>query len=105
MGDFNPMDILLWETAEQRPFFFNDAGNQPSEGVSQRHGATRWRFDIINEDWGGSSAIGRLGGTAEFIKWNEFTRMGDVAGRPANIQLIPRNDPNNFLYIGPFYKR
>jgi len=105
MGDFTPMDILLWETAEQRPFFFNDAGNQPTEGVSQRHSSTRWRFDIINEDWGGSSAIGRLGGTAEFMKWREFTSMGDVPGRPSNIPLIPRNDPSNFLWIGPAYKR
>jgi prepilin-type N-terminal cleavage/methylation domain-containing protein len=105
MGDFNATDILLWETAEQRPFFFNDAGNTPEEGVSQRHGATRWRFDIINEDWGGSSAIGSVGGQAEFMKWREFTSMGGVPGRPANIPLMPRNLLENRLWIGPAYKR
>jgi hypothetical protein len=34
---FKPTDILMWETDEYFPFYFNDAGNQPAEGISQRH--------------------------------------------------------------------
>ena len=34
--------ILLWEGPEsEESFLFNDVGNQPHEGVSQRHGGNR----------------------------------------------------------------
>ncbi|MFM7103324.1 MAG: hypothetical protein ACKOET_19100, partial [Verrucomicrobiota bacterium] len=83
--------------------YFNDAGNQPTEGISQRHSATRWVFDRINEDWGGSSSIGRVGGSAEFMKWKTFTAMAGVDGIPRNIVRIPERSQDNFVWIGPAY--
>lgn len=101
---FRALDILTWETAEQRPFYFNDAGNQPSEGVSQRHGAGKYKFNVINEDWGGSSGIGRIGGTAELMKWRTFTQMGGTTdGVPRGMTLIPERSSDNYLFIGPLY--
>ena len=101
---FRALDILSWETAEQRPFYFNDGGNQPSEGVSQRHGAGKYKYNVINEDWGGSSAIGRIGGTAEFMKWTAFTKMGGTSdGTPKGMVLIPQNSSDNYLFIGPAF--
>ena len=32
-----PGNIIQWETDDTTPFWFNDAGNQPAEGISQRH--------------------------------------------------------------------
>lgn len=109
MSDFVAMDILFWETAEQVPFLFNDAGNQPFEGVSQRHGAGKFQVNILNSNWGGSSAIGRIGGSGEFMKWKVFTTMGGFDsgyGTPdPSIKVMSPNDPNNNLYIGPYYHK
>jgi len=104
ISSFRALDILSWETAEQRPFYFNDAGNQPSEGVSQRHGAGKYKYNVINEDWGGSSAIGRIGGTAEFMKWKPFTTMGGLPSGdllPKGMTNMPQRSPENYLFIGP----
>jgi prepilin-type N-terminal cleavage/methylation domain-containing protein len=104
ISSFRALDILCWETAEQRPFYFNDAGNQPSEGVSQRHGAGKYKYNVINEDWGGSSGIGRIGGTAELMKYRQFTAMGGTTdGQPKGIPLIQPRSPDNYLFIGPAY--
>jgi prepilin-type N-terminal cleavage/methylation domain-containing protein len=107
LGQFRARDILFWETAEQVPFLFNDAGNQPSEGVSQRHGASKFVPNILNSDWGGSSAIGRLGGSSEFIKWRTFTQMGGFNGsggpNQPGLTIMPQNSIDNELFIGPAY--
>jgi prepilin-type N-terminal cleavage/methylation domain-containing protein len=34
---FRPTDCAFWETDETEPYYFNDAANKPSEGVSARH--------------------------------------------------------------------
>ncbi|GDY21992.1 hypothetical protein LBMAG56_33390 [Verrucomicrobiota bacterium] len=34
---YNRDDILMWEQDEKQPFYFNDGGNYPSEGISVRH--------------------------------------------------------------------
>ena len=36
-----PTGILQWEKDELIPFYFNDTGNHPGEGISQRHGGGR----------------------------------------------------------------
>lgn len=77
--DFLATDIQLWEQNETDGFFFNDAGNNPltgGEGVSQRHAG---RGDYTgNVSRGGGAMIGRVGGTAEFIKLTKFNDFLDT---------------------------
>jgi len=103
---FRPLDILFWETAEQDPFLFNDAGNQPTEGISQRHRASAYRRAVLNQNWGGQSAIGRMDGSANFIRFNDFTIMGGGTpqGMPAGLRAMSPRDENNHVWIGPAYK-
>jgi prepilin-type N-terminal cleavage/methylation domain-containing protein len=35
---FKPLQVLMWETDEKTPFFFNDSSSFPDEGISERHG-------------------------------------------------------------------
>jgi prepilin-type N-terminal cleavage/methylation domain-containing protein len=107
LTQFRPQDILFWETAEGDPFLFNDAGNQPTEGISQRHRASRYRRDVLNEDWGGQSAIGRMDGSASFIRFKQFTEMGGGTpdGMPRGFVAIPQSSEANDVWIGPAYKR
>ncbi len=73
LTDFLPTDMQLWEQNETDGFYFNDAGNNAEtggEGVSQRHsGAGTYTG---NQDRGGGAMVGRVGGTAEFIKLKKF---------------------------------
>jgi hypothetical protein len=106
LSAFRALDILFWETAEGDPFLFNDAGNQPTEGISQRHRASAYRRGILNQNWGGQSAIGRMDGSASFIRFNDFTIMGGGTpqGMPAGLRAMPQKDDNNHVWIGPAYK-
>ena len=110
LTQFRPQDILFWETAEARSFYFNDAGNQPTEGISQRHKASKYKRDVVREDWGGMSAIGRMDGSASFLRFRQFTEMagttpdGPPTGIP-NFRAIPQASDENDLWIGPGYKR
>ncbi len=107
INNFRPQDILFWETAEAEPFLFNDAGNQPTEGISQRHRASRYKRGVLNEDWGGQSGIGRMDGSASFIRYKQFTEMGGGTpqGMPVGIKAIPPASESNDVWIGPAYKR
>jgi prepilin-type N-terminal cleavage/methylation domain-containing protein len=95
ISNFSGFDLLLWEADETKPYNFNDAGNNPGnqdEGVSQRHAGGNPRDPT--RDVGGGAIVGRMGATAEFIKWKKFTtlRKSGGVGRP------------NELYCGPGYK-
>lgn len=35
---FKPLNVLMWEVDETAPYFFNDTGSYPDEGISARHG-------------------------------------------------------------------
>ncbi len=35
---FKPLSVLMWETDEATPFYFNDSSSYPDEGISARHG-------------------------------------------------------------------
>ena len=105
---FNPMDILFWETAEADPFLFNDTGNQPHEGISQRHKASKYTRGDYTKDFGGQSAIGRLDGSANFIRFREFVEMAGGVGTPGSMPagfkaMSPKATENN-VWIGPAYK-
>lgn len=107
---FRPQDILFWETAESRPFYFNDAGNQPIEGISQRHKANKYKREVIKEDWGGQSGMGRMDGSANFIRFRQFMEFAGTTpdGAPTGIpgfRAIPPASDQNDLWIGPAYKR
>ncbi len=41
LSQFKPTAILQWESDETRPISFNDGGNLPNEGFTQRHGGNR----------------------------------------------------------------
>ena len=68
LGTLRPTGILLWEANEDMTSFnFNDVGNQPHEGISQRHAASRIataQTDIV----GGIATFGTLSGSAVTIK-------------------------------------
>ena len=85
----------------------NDAGNQPTEGISQRHRASKYKRDVLNEDWGGQSAIGRMDGSASFIRYRQFTEMGGGTpdGMPRGFVAVPPASDANDVWIGPAYKR
>jgi len=80
MSQFKGADILLWEANEMEPFWFNDAGNKPTEGVSQRHSSGRTA--LVTQNVNGGAIVGRISGGSQFIKFELFRRMAGIA--PAN---------------------
>ena len=38
MTSFKPLNVLMWEVDESAPYFINDTGSYPDEGISARHG-------------------------------------------------------------------
>jgi prepilin-type N-terminal cleavage/methylation domain-containing protein len=98
--DFLPTDWQMWEQNENDPFYFNDAGNNPTsfgETLSFRHsGATTWyKFTTLNNpSLPGGAVVGTFGGTALFVKW--------AKAHPLISQKTPA--PNEILN-GPRYRR
>lgn len=85
ISNFKGTDIMVWETDELTPFYFNDAGNKPNEGVSQRHAGGNARTSTM--DVNGGAIIGNVGGSSLMIKWLKFMQMAGAAPRgnwPAN---------------------
>lgn len=62
---FKADDMLFFEPDERQPFWFNDTGNQPTEGLTHRH------FN------GGH--IGRIDGGAEFMSRTNYYRIANPA--------------------------
>jgi len=65
---FKPLSVLMWETDERTPFFFNDSSSFPDEGISERHGkgATIALFSGSTErisvrEWYGNEFAGQKG--------------------------------------------
>lgn len=95
-SNFQPMDFQLWEQNETDGFYFNDAGNNPEtagEGVSQRHSGSLSYSGTVNK--GGGALVGRVGGTANFVKLKLFNDY-------LNTKLWAR--PNDLLN-GPGYTK
>jgi prepilin-type N-terminal cleavage/methylation domain-containing protein len=101
-SDFRPMDIMMWEQNETRGFYFNDAGNNPEtpgEIISQRHaGGGNYNDSEVTtqKTKGGGAMVGRVSGTAEFIKMKKFMDMVLRRGYPAPNEVL--NGPG---YGGP----
>jgi len=79
---FKPLSVLMWETDEATPFFFNDSSSYPDEGISARHGK------------GATVAI--LSGSTERLAvkaW--YSNTGEFAGAPGQrgagipVQFLP----------------
>ena len=83
LGQFRPSAILMWETDETQPFFFNDFANYPDQGISSRYGkaaivgffdGSSRRIDVAQfSAWAGCAngtwAMGNNGGTRwRFVK-------------------------------------
>ena len=68
LGSLRPTGILLWEANEDMTSFnFNDVGNQPHEGISQRHASSRIataQTDVV----GGIATFGTLSGSGTTIR-------------------------------------
>ena len=60
-SDFKATDMLLWETDERNPSYFNDGASRPNEGLTERHntGATMGHFD----------------GHVEYVKWKRYFQL------------------------------
>ena len=97
---FQPSNILQWEQDELIPFYFNDAGNHPGEGISQRHAGgfnTQKQIDVK-----GAATVGCIGGHAVNIKykrWYEMSGPDPITG--ANTKIKRTVPAPNDLYYDP----
>ena len=82
LTQFRPTNILQWEADELTPFFFNDAGNQVIEGISQRHGSSARGTAI---DPKGSASVGTFSGSAMNLKYVKYHSMTGKYGNPGEL--------------------
>ena len=86
--DFRPDDVILWETDETDPFFFNDPSSRPDEGISRRH----------NE----GAVVALAGGSTEFMKWVNWYAEAGIPGtrqrgnRPGRLWNNPQAPKDGF---------
>jgi prepilin-type N-terminal cleavage/methylation domain-containing protein len=78
----DPGDIVQWETDDTTPFWFNDAGNQPHEGISQRH-KTGGTNANNRQDVGGAATVGIVSGASINLTYKKFYAMAQTGGVPA----------------------
>jgi prepilin-type N-terminal cleavage/methylation domain-containing protein len=89
--------ILLWEGPESESgFLFNDVGNQPHEGVSQRHGGSRRPTDQT-QNVGGIAPVGSLSGSAYTVKMFKWFSP-DLAGKNIWPATANPKGPNDAWY-------
>lgn len=81
MSATDPGNIVQWETDDTNPFWFNDAGNQPHEGISQRH-ATSGQNSNNRQDVGGSATVGIISGAALNLTYKKFYAQAQTGARP-----------------------
>ena len=93
ISSFRPTNLVQWETDENTPFFFNDAGNSPDEGISQRHSGSPSKAS--HTDVGGRSAVGTIMGSASNLTFQRYYEM--VPQIKSNQTIAPPND----LYCVP----
>ena len=78
--EIKPLSVLMWETDEKTPFFFNDSSSFPDEGISERHGK--------------GAIISLFGGSTERItvkSWygNEFAGLAGQRGAGIPATMLP----------------
>lgn len=94
LGSLRPTGLLIWEANEDMTSYnFNDGGNTPHEGISQRHGAARIA-KAQNDNVGGIATFGNLSGSAFTMQMRRWFSP-DFAGKniwPASPNHIGPND-------------
>jgi len=83
LTQFKPTNILQWEADENNPYFFNDAGNQVVEGISQRHGGN-YNLNPLADVKGGAS-VGLFSGAANNLKYFKYHQMSGQFKAPSEI--------------------
>jgi prepilin-type N-terminal cleavage/methylation domain-containing protein len=88
---FKPLSVMMWETDETTPFFFNDSSSYPDEGISARHGK--------------GATVGLFSGSTERIavaKW--YSNNDEFAGvRGQRGAQIPFNRLPNRAWCNPLH--
>lgn len=94
LAQLRPTGILMWEANEDMTAYnFNDGGNTPHEGISQRHASIRTAVDQTDKV-GGIATMGNLTGSAFVVKLQKWFSP-DLAGRntwPATANPAGPND-------------
>jgi hypothetical protein len=94
LSQLRPTGILMWEGPEsEEAYLYNDVGNHPHEGVSQRHGGSR-RPTNQKENVSGIAPVGNLSGSGFTMKMQKWFSP-DLAGKniwPANPNPVGPND-------------
>jgi prepilin-type N-terminal cleavage/methylation domain-containing protein len=99
LGQFKPTAILQWESDETRPISFNDGGNLPNEGFTQRHGGNREIDPTQNPR--SQVTVGMFDGSARRMSTRELYQLsgglapGDTAPPPG------MTDVPNDLWCNP----
>jgi prepilin-type N-terminal cleavage/methylation domain-containing protein len=92
-----PTGLLLWEANEDMTAYnFNDTGNTPHEGISQRHAASRIARDQT-QDVGGIATFGNLSGSAFTIPMKKWFSP-DFAGKNIWPASPNHQGPNDAWY-------
>jgi prepilin-type N-terminal cleavage/methylation domain-containing protein len=97
LGSLRSTGILMWEGPEsEEQYLFNDVGNQPHEGVSQRHAGARRPRDQ-KELVGGIATMGSLSGSGFTVKISKWFSP-ELAGRNIWPASPNPNGPNDAWY-------
>lgn len=67
ISNFQPTDMIFWETDETEPNYFNDGASNPAEGLTRRHNQ-----GVI---------VGMVGSHVEFLKWRRYNQLLAEPGR------------------------
>jgi prepilin-type N-terminal cleavage/methylation domain-containing protein len=93
LGSLRQTGILLWEGPEaESGYLYNDVGNQPHEGISQRHATHRPKDQT--QDAGGFAPLGSVSGASFTVRMAQWFSP-QMAGKniwPANPNPAGPND-------------
>jgi prepilin-type N-terminal cleavage/methylation domain-containing protein len=76
---FKPYSILMWETSELTPFFFNDCSSFPDEGISQRHAGAK--ASTSTQDVRGNATVGLFDGSTDKISYKRYYQEAGTPGQ------------------------
>ncbi len=82
LSDLAGENVLMWETDERKPFYFNDASSFPLEGISLRHAGKGTKLPVnpdkanaqvnIKNFQKGSAHVGKSDGSAHTMPVSRF---------------------------------